>query len=704
MPSHTLTLEQKIDIEKSIFHFRSSLPDEERATFDSGHRLSRAQRDAALATLTPEERASRGLRFSDEKCSFQDTEQLSTQRMQAEARLPPRQLVAIKTILMDCWNFADPLWLELVVDAHSHGINMGYNGPRDAIQSAVNMTKTPQEKKALTQEINADIQAGHAIGYFPHPPFQCYRTVPAGLVPKKDGGLRVVKNYSFGNHNSTNALSDVVHCPFPAWDHVLSHFSSAGSDAWGVKWDIEKAYPVLAIRPQDQPLTLTRIPHHGWTYRRAADFGSAVAGFRWEICGGRLLSTLYHIMSYRLSFSQDGSLRVSDPPQPRPTSSLLDPPHRGFCQLTSTDLMIPTLGLLRLQQLQTDFQSPSSVDLRYVARWVDDFVHFSGSKFKAVLVARAILYLHQRYKIPLKLPKFTGVQRVIDFAGLDFISPGATIAVPVSKLQDLSKKLKLLTQSTKVSLRTLKSLVGSIIFFCRAFPPGKAFLAGLFSDMKKAELICLRSKSKSKIPTTILSSRSLSDIAFWRSFSSLQISSQVEFLRSPLSRSQDADAIIHTDWCGASHNTLAAVLLSEGLWTSSVPSQAMLDITTNAGSSISSACMEAFAVSLALCTFGDLLRQKNVLIFVDNIPLIQASYKHYSSSNPLASALRCLSLLQIQFNCHIRLHYVPSASNLADALSRNDFQEFWAKIGAAKLSLNPSPTNPHLPRPPILSL
>jgi hypothetical protein len=51
-----------------------------------------------------------------------------------------------------------------------------------------------------------------------------------------------------------------------------------------------------------------------------------------------------------------------------------------------------------------------------------------------------------------------------------------TITIPLNKLKEIEEKIKAVLNKSKVTLKELQSLIGSLNFACRAVAPGRAFL------------------------------------------------------------------------------------------------------------------------------------------------------------------------------------------------------------------------------------
>jgi hypothetical protein len=225
--------------------WRESLTTEDRTLFDAGRRLSDETRAALLSKLSQEEREERGLLYaSDEEPSHRPRVE--------EARRRRRQVKA-KQILMDLWDLADVLWLDLAADVFKKGMNMGYGKEMTPFKQYPNAPMSDELAQEYASGARDDIREGRAVGFFDNPPFPVGFGIPALLVKKSDGGFRICKNYSKPDVNErTGAV--VIH-PQP-FDQAVNAFVAADKNGWMVEWDVEGAYTTLTIQNKDHPLTV----------------------------------------------------------------------------------------------------------------------------------------------------------------------------------------------------------------------------------------------------------------------------------------------------------------------------------------------------------------------------------------------------------------------------------------------------------------
>jgi hypothetical protein len=285
-----LSLSESIGLENEIASFRVSLTPEDQTTFDSGHRLNPQRRDARMADLPQGEAVARGLRFADEPVPGPPySGPTGSPSLPSEHFVPLR----IHAILMDAWELLDPLDLELVADAVSHGANMGFNGPRLAPRKLPNLTSARIHPGPTLDLIEKTIAKGHVSGWFPETPFKNLLVNPVGVVDKP-GGLppwRLVEDLSQPSGSSVNDWTDDMRLVYDKIDRAIAQFANKGVGCIFIVFDKKAAYPSIAVRPEDHHLLGIFWPGKGYAYGQVLKFGAKRSAGVWE-CFGNLWQTL----------------------------------------------------------------------------------------------------------------------------------------------------------------------------------------------------------------------------------------------------------------------------------------------------------------------------------------------------------------------------------------------------------------------------
>ena len=96
---------------------------------------------------------------------------------------------------------------------------------------------------------------------------------------------------------------------------------------------------------------------------------------------------------------------------------------------------------------------------------------------------------------------------------------------------------------------------------------------------------------------------------------------------------------------------------------------------------------EFFAVWIAVCTWGDLWSNKQIIIFTDNEAVKDVWKKGTTPVKPAMRIIRTMFMFAAKRNFNILLQHVPGKDNiLADALSRFQVQRFRTALPTADAS------------------
>jgi hypothetical protein len=88
--------------------------------------------------------------------------------------------------------------------------------------------------------------------------------------------------------------------------------------------------------------------------------------------------------------------------------------------------------------------------------------------------------------VPIANEKTEGPSTIIEYLGLAIDTVNMLIKIPEKKVQDLLKKIKLLSYRKKVTLKELQSICGSLAFCAKALPADRAFSRRLYMATTKA--------------------------------------------------------------------------------------------------------------------------------------------------------------------------------------------------------------------------
>jgi hypothetical protein len=413
------SVHELLETERQKNRFLSTLPPADIAVWRTGHRLSRAHRDALLAKLSPAEITAGGFRFADEEVSSpaEGDPALHIARKAKEAKAKHTRQIHVKNLLMDAWDLVPPLELELIADSLMHGINMGYNGPRNFYTHPPNRSSAARRPKVLASVVQKSIDKGDVVGWFPDMPFENCLTCPLALVDKDnaDPPWRLIydtkSELPIPSKLSQTELTDQVKQSFQPFDDSVEDFNQAGRGAWGLGVDKKSAYPTFWLREQDRHLTCIHVPGEGWAYSKTAPFGFRASGYRWEPLGAL------------------------------------------FTLLCEKVWGVPKIN-----------------------RWVDDHNKFCKACYaKALHFLLQILRAARRYGYD-PAPDKLEITRRLKFFGIWFDSIERSLSVPSKKIQDAIAFVEKLLNAVRWMLLDFNHYCGVLFYFSRIKPSLRGYL------------------------------------------------------------------------------------------------------------------------------------------------------------------------------------------------------------------------------------
>ena len=86
----------------------------------------------------------------------------------------------------------------------SKGFRIGYEGPRNILQRATNLVSASVHSAFISEHLSACVAKGEISGPFANPPFPNFMSSGLGVVPKKNGKLRLIHHLSAPVEHSIN--------------------------------------------------------------------------------------------------------------------------------------------------------------------------------------------------------------------------------------------------------------------------------------------------------------------------------------------------------------------------------------------------------------------------------------------------------------------------------------------------------------------
>lgn len=311
---------------------------------------------------------------------------------------------------------------QILLDGFSNGFRVNYEGPRVSTECN-NLISAKDHEFQLGEKIIKEVNAGRIAGPFHRAPFANLRLSPVGLVPKKDGGWRMIQHLSYPQGSSVNEFIDpeLATVQYTSFDKVLDTISGIGRGAQLARMDIKSAFRLLILHPDEFDL-----------------FGFKFKGqFFFDKClpmGCSASCALFEIFSCFLEWTIKYITRKES-----------------------------------IEHYLDDFLfvgRPGTTDCLYLM-----------SNFRS---------LCDKVGVPLAEEKTIGPSCIITFLGLEIDTIEMVIRIPQEKLFEVRQKLQTILNKKKTTLKELQSLVGLLNFCARAIPSVRAFNRRFYDAMRGA--------------------------------------------------------------------------------------------------------------------------------------------------------------------------------------------------------------------------
>jgi hypothetical protein len=312
-------------------------------------------------------------------------------------------------------------WLQGYPQANTliHQFKHGFNLKASTNQSfhSNNHKSAHQNPEIVTQKLQKELKAGRIAGPFPKPPFEPFMVSPLGLVPKKDGGFRVIHDLSYPKGHSVN---DSIHhsdstVQYAKIDDAIKIIKRMGRCAFMAKTDVESAFRLIPIRPAN---------YH-------------MLGFTWA-------NKYYYDRCLPMGCSSSCNI---------------------FTQFS--------------QALQ--WAAYTKMGINNIVFILDDFLFINSSYQSCHSDLYKFINMCQDIGVPIAHNKTFQPSQVLSFLGIELDALHAEARLPQDKLDKCINSVQAALSKSKLTLRQLQSLIGLLNFACQVVSPGRAFLRRLIN-------------------------------------------------------------------------------------------------------------------------------------------------------------------------------------------------------------------------------
>ena len=255
--------------------------------------------------------------------------------------------------------------------------------------------------------------------------------------------------------------------------------------------------------------------------------------------------------------------------------------------------------------------------------------------------------------VPLKLEKIEGPTTSLVFLGILIDTTKMELRLPDGKLSELRGLIMQWKMKKSCTKRELLSLIGKLAHAAKIVKPGRTFLRRMIDTAHSVTQLNHYVKLKADFA---------SDLAWWDCFLEMWNGRRMIEV---LNRSATPSVVLHTDASGSWG--CGAFWMKTGRWIQCQWPQQWLtkNITVK----------EMLPIVLAMAMWGKLCSHQHILVYCDNMAVVEIMVTKTSRDREIMHLLRCLYFFTAIFDINLKVVHIEGKSNsIADAISRNFLQ------------------------------
>ena len=313
----------------------------------------------------------------------------------------------------------DANFVSELINSLTNGFCIGYQGPHTHL-TAPNLTSARIHPTVIDEALMKEVAENRMAGPYDSPPYYNLRCSGVGVVPKKDGGWRLINHLSAPTDNSINDFIDPrdFSLQYATIDDAIKICHTLGQGALMAKVDLKNAFRLCPVRQEDWHLL--GIHWHGkYFVDKCLPFGLRSAPYLFNTVADALEWILRHYFN------------LSD-----------------------------------------------------LFHYLDDFFFAAPASSPACLNALLdMLLLCRAVGAPVKPEKVLGPSTTLTILGIELDTDLRQARLPQEKLtallEELSQFRLVYASHHRCTKRQLLSLIGKLAFACKVIPAGRIFLRRL---------------------------------------------------------------------------------------------------------------------------------------------------------------------------------------------------------------------------------
>lgn len=281
-----------------------------------------------------------------------------------------------------------------------------------------------------------------------------------------------------------------------------------------------------------------------------------------------------------------------------------------------------------------------------VVKVLDDFLFVASSESECNHYLSKFKKLCNQIGVPIAHHKTEGPSNCLTFLGIELDSKNMVARLPIEKLSEYSSNIRSMLNSSKCTLRELKSIIGKLQFSTSVVTPGRPFLRRLYDATMGVKQPHFHLRITEELRADLLT---------WQQF--LDHYNGVTIITpSIVDNSSELSLLSDSSKIG-----YGGVFGTHFIYGSFPLAWQKFDIQF----------LEIFPIFVLVNVFKFSLANKNILFFCDNSAVVSPINKQTSKNKLVMVILRKLVLTFLKHNIKFRATHIPGKNNiLCDKLSR----------------------------------
>ena len=545
----------------------------------------------------------------------------------------------------------DPTETKFLVEGFRNGFDIGYDGIDNHQSRSENIPLTIGSKEELWEKIMKEVKAKRVAGLFKEIPYQNFIQSPIGLVPKADGKTRMIFHLSYdfkkNQEESLNACTPRELCSvnYNDLDCAVRQIMRLCREAWNEhpKEDLQ-VFPVIFLGKTDLTSAFRVLPLKKkcfcWLIFKAEDPRDEQVKYFMEKC-----------LPFGASISCSHYQRFSN-------------------------------SLKHLLEVRVGHKKKG------ITNYLDDFLFLACLEWICNEMIQQFLNLCRILNIPVAVEKTEWASTLVMFLGILLNGRTRTLSIPLEKQEKALNLLRNISSKKKATIKELQVLTGYLNFLTKAIVPGRVFTRCMYAKYVSLKNSEMKSGKLKLYHHVSLDAEFRFDCELWKTF--LTHYRDLAICRPMIDLEKTTLATELKFWTDASANQrLGMGAVFNNQWWSIQWEPGYIDICKP-----SIEYLELLAVTTAVLTWGDQIKDQRIILFCDNMAVVAMINNTSSTCKNCMYLLRLLSLNNLINNRRIFVKYIRTSDNfLSDALSRLQYQRFW-RLAPAGMSRYPSIPSP----------